>query len=382
MRIRIPQYLGLALAALLLNACCHDDEPLERPVSTRTVLVYIAGDNNLSDYINGNIQQMIEGAREGGLNQCDFLIYADRATAAPALYQLKANETGRIDTVRVRDYAEHNSATPEVLRQVVEEAFTAFPSDHYGLVLWSHATAWLPNAGRDLTRSFGTDGEETIEIDELADALAPYHFDYILFDACYMGSVEVAYELRERATQIIASPTEVMGSGFPYATITPMLCQSNFDGVSVAEAFYDYYDAQSGYARSATVSVVDTQSLEQLAAACREVLAGKSEAEIFAVDPNELQPLEFLKSSGRHYLFDLGDYIQALSTDGQYANFQVALSQAIPYRATTPYSFFAAPYEAIKIERFSGLSVYLPGEGLATLNEWYKRLAWYQAVYL
>ena len=42
----------------------------------------------------------------------------------------------------------------------------------------------------------------------------------------------------------------------------------------------------------------------------------------------------------------------------------------------------AAPYEAVKIERFSGLSVYLPGEGLATLNEWYKRLAWYQAVYL
>ena len=197
-----------------------------------------------------------------------------------------------------------------------------------------------------------------------------------------MGAVEVAYELRERAAQIIASPTEVMGSGFPYTTITPMLCETNFDGTSVAQAFYDFYDAQSGYARSATVSVVDTKSLDQLAAACREVLAGKSEAEIFAVDPDALQPLEFLKSSGRHYLFDLGDYIQALATDEQYTNFRAALNQAIPYRATTPYAFFAAPYEAVKIERFSGLSVYLPGEGLATLNEWYKRLAWYQAVYL
>lgn len=381
MRTKILQHLSLVLAALLFNACCHDDDPV-KPASTRTVLVYIAGDNNLSDYINYNLEQMIEGAREGGLNQCDFLIYADRATATPALYQLKADETGRIDTVRIRDYAEHNSATPEVLRQVVEEAFTAFPSDHYGLVLWSHATAWLPNAGRDLTRSFGTDGDETIEIDEMADALAAYHFDYILFDACYMGAVEVAYELRERAAQIIASPTEVMGSGFPYTTITPMLCETNFDGTSVAQAFYDFYDAQSGYARSATVSVVDTKSLDQLAAACREVLAGKSEAEIFAVDPDALQPLEFLKSSGRHYLFDLGDYIQALATDEQYTNFRAALNQAIPYRATTPYAFFAAPYEAVKIERFSGLSVYLPGEGLATLNEWYKRLAWYQAVYL
>ena len=111
MRTKILQHLSLVLAALLFNACCHDDDPV-KPASTRTVLVYIAGDNNLSDYINYNLEQMIEGAREGGLNQCDFLIYTDRATTTPALYQLKADETGRIDTVRIRDYAEHNSATP------------------------------------------------------------------------------------------------------------------------------------------------------------------------------------------------------------------------------------------------------------------------------
>ena len=68
MRTKILQHLSLVLAALLFNACCHDDDPV-KPASTRTVLVYIAGDNNLSDYINYNLEQMIEGAREGGLNQ-------------------------------------------------------------------------------------------------------------------------------------------------------------------------------------------------------------------------------------------------------------------------------------------------------------------------
>ena len=122
MRTKILQHLSLVLAALLFNACCHDDDPV-KPASTRTVLVYIAGDNNLSDYINYNLEQMIEGAREGGLNQCDFLIYADRATATPALYQLKADETGRIDTVRIRDYAERAAALGHGILSSVEHGW-------------------------------------------------------------------------------------------------------------------------------------------------------------------------------------------------------------------------------------------------------------------
>ncbi len=43
--------------------------------------------------------------------------------------------------------------------------------------------------------------------------------EYILFDDCYMSSVEVAYELKEATRFLIASTSEMMAYGMPYATV-------------------------------------------------------------------------------------------------------------------------------------------------------------------
>lgn len=63
----------------------------------------------------------------------------------------------------------------------------------------------------------GTYPETQIETTDLADAMADagFHTEYILFDACYMSSVEVAYELKDVTHYLIASPTEVLSYGFP-----------------------------------------------------------------------------------------------------------------------------------------------------------------------
>ena len=52
-------------------------------------------------------------------------------------------------------------------------------------------------------------------------------FDYILFDACLMSQVEVAYELRDTADYLILSPAEVMSAGFPYFKITKYLLSAD-----------------------------------------------------------------------------------------------------------------------------------------------------------
>ena len=43
------------------------------------------------------------------------------------------------------------------------------------------------------------------------------HMDYILFDDCYMSSVEVAHALRHVTDYLIGSTSEIMAYGFPYA---------------------------------------------------------------------------------------------------------------------------------------------------------------------
>ena len=45
------------------------------------------------------------------------------------------------------------------------------------------------------------------------------HLDYIIFDACLMGGIEVAYELRNVADKIGFSQAEILAHGFPYKPI-------------------------------------------------------------------------------------------------------------------------------------------------------------------
>lgn len=43
--------------------------------------------------------------------------------------------------------------------------------------------------------------------------------EYILFDDCYMSSIEVAYELKDVTKYLIGSTSEMMAYGMPYAAI-------------------------------------------------------------------------------------------------------------------------------------------------------------------
>ena len=64
-----------------------------------------------------------------------------------------------------------------------------------------------------------------MELADFASALPlPNHrkWDFILFEGCYMGSVEVAYELKDKTEAIIASPTEIVSPGM--TEVYPSLC--------------------------------------------------------------------------------------------------------------------------------------------------------------
>ena len=75
-----------------------------------------------------------------------------------------------------------------------------YKAESYGLIYWSHGEGWIPTP-LPSTRWIGNDktgGGHYMNIEDLKLVLqnAP-HFDFIMFDACFMQSVEVAYELRD-----------------------------------------------------------------------------------------------------------------------------------------------------------------------------------------
>lgn len=370
-------YWFLTIALLLLCACEKEEEPQVPLVAGRTVLVYFAADNNLSGSVEGDIAAMEEGLLHTDMHNGNLLVYVDKKGQSPQLLRL-VQEGDSIRRELIEEYAiDHASATAERLHQVLQQVTDTYPSDRYGLVLWSHGTAWLPPDYKNYLRSFGTDtGNHFMSVNDLTAALSDYHFDFLLFDACYMASLEVAYALRHCTDYLIASPTEVLADGFPYQLFMQDLFTPEANVVDIATQFYTYYQSSYG-----TVSVTKTAELADLATACQAIFQGKGEEALFAVPVQELQIMEYL-TGNVHALYDCADYMRQLATDAQYEEFQSCLDRAVIYKATTPKSAYAYAYGTyLPINRFSGLSIYVPQAELAELNNWYQQLEWYQAVY-
>ncbi|OAV72119.1 clostripain [Bacteroidales bacterium Barb4] len=374
--MQIKNILLLFVLTVGTVSCCHDLPAVAEPEVSRTVLVYMAADNSLSSFGYSNIDSMMAGAGSDRLKG-NLLVYFDPANDTPRLIQIRKGARGVVEKFAVKDYPEQNSASVEVMHGVIDDVIndTRFQADSYGLVLWSHGTAWLPYDWRDRLRSFGQDGSHWMEINELAAALPDDRFDFILFDACYMANVETAYALRHKARHIIASATEVMGNGFPYGQIIEPLFRKTADLEEVCRKFFDYYNNQTGFNRSATVAIINTELLDNLADISRAILQGRDN-DISSLPLDQLQLLDYVDGN-RHFLYDFDDVMSRLASPEQYRAFQKALSEVVTYKRTTPQATYMLNAAVLDIHRFCGMSVYVPQQAFGLLNEWYEGLEWY-----
>ena len=185
--------LSLFVCLIALLAAC-EDEDITPSYGAHTVLVYIAGNNSLgqSDFDSKDVSEMIEGMKgtEGTTN--NLLVYFAGYKKTAKLIRLIKNGTGEVKQETVMSYDKHNSVSLDVMKDVFRTAFSNYPAKSYGIVFWSHGDGWL-HYQNPSTRWWGqdtSDGDYRMNISDLHEALsvAP-HFDFMLFDACYMQSV-------------------------------------------------------------------------------------------------------------------------------------------------------------------------------------------------
>ena len=138
--MRIIQYIGVILFFFLVS--CEKDNV--EPQKTRTLMVYLAGDNNLSGHMQKNISSMMSAWKKS--YNANIVIYFDAPNAAPELYtfRFKGKE---VEKQVLKTYEEMDSADPEVLKKILNEMQDLYPSDSYGLILGSHASGWIPSGG-------------------------------------------------------------------------------------------------------------------------------------------------------------------------------------------------------------------------------------------
>ena len=376
------RFLFCALAMALTLFSCKKAETEEIVVVKRpkTVLLYMVANNNLSYDAENSISRLQNGyipAEEGNL-----LVYKHCAGMDPVLLHIKKGEEGTVVADTAYRFPPRVSATKSALTQALNVTQALFPADSYGLILWSHGTGWIPplassssaaqeqRSGSCPERTFGLDGKVELEIRDLAQAI-PYKLSFMLMDACFMGGIETAYEVKDSVDYYIGSPAEILTESFPYHKIMQHIFKSTPDYAAVCKEYYDYYNAKTGSVRSATVALMDCSKLAEVAEVAKRVFDQYGES-IASLDLSLLQP--YFRGSSSKYFYDLKDLVDAIADASLSAEFAVALERAVPYKATTPY-FIELP-----IRSFCGVSTYVPGNPADTkLADYYKQYKWNQA---
>lgn len=425
MKMSYTRVVGLFLLACSALVSCKETGGLP-PVTEkhRTVIEYMVADNNLYSYAVEDINEMESAWSTTYDGHMVVFLYPVSSTSVyvpsdqregyddrPRLLLIDRDaDESRINS-RVLKYYDRaiDPCDPTVMSQVLADAMTLAPAENYALIYWSHGSGWLPDgtyqplkstllavgdvawAGSKLegmvpenpqgvtSYSFGvsnSNGGSEMEIDAMAAALPTGTvFDFILFDACHMACVELAWELKDHTDYLIASAAETLADGFPYKTMMELMYTPQVDVAAIGRDFYDYYNVQSGAWRSATVGVVRSDKLPALA----ESVKALCDAGL---------PAEGISYAGQQYgrqsklfqntFYDLADFVRRTwgESDPLVTAFDAALNDAVVYQAATPW-LFKGYSGAIHVNTHCGLSCYLPRTSTPLSLEAYRsRFGW------
>ena len=373
----------------LLCSCSKDESVRDFEPVKRTVLVYMIASNNLGSYgyDREDLTEMEFAISKHGTNGCRFLVYRVANSEPVTLFEFIQNGN-RVSRKVLKTY---NRTIPSTsikrMSDVFADMVSLAPANEYGLILWSHASGWAVNLPKNRTalkscnnglivRNFGMDGNAEMKLDELELALPSDLFDFVYADVCYMGAVEVAYQLRNKIDYLLASPTVTMGEGMPYHINVPEFCADVIDYKKICENTFRYYNAKSGQGQSCTISLTDCRKLESLAAVCREVYSLTPEID----DISGIQ--KYVTPSDEVCIFyDFGQYIkerlkQLENNTALLNEFDRALNDAVLYKQST-----SDIYKELLISKnnYSGLSVYIEGTGGKNNDDYYHTIDWYKA---
>ena len=390
-----------AFLLLLLSACHPWDNPENDDNDnrlTRTILVYMVAENSLS-YGGFQQQDFDEIASSVGdiPDDCRLLIYMDD-TDFPRLYVSDKSEPSGIRQM-LHWQTDLDSCDPNVLKELMNAVVTLYPSKGYGLVFWSHGNAWLPKTrkapqqrtiGIDNGRNSSDNSGSKMEISQLKEALSDFpQLDFLMFDACFMQTIEVAWELRDVTHYIIASPAEIPNPGAPYHNIIAPMFAPKADVEGIIDQYYHFYAdsvvlIREGYSSShgAVLSVVDCTQLEALQAATDKMIRRYASTE---EDFGLLSLLRYFPISSQTIpeYFDMKAYMRHLITSpDDWKEWLASFDAAVPYRRATDHWFTSYTGRYMYIgneENYGGISMFVPQPDsyFATLLEQFRKTSWY-----
>ena len=390
-----------------------------------TVMVYLAGDNNLDAAGVTDIAEMKKVGSDANIN---VLVQFDRAggKGKTVRYCLKKGTTVKQDEVQV--LGETNMGDPAVMLDFLNWGIANYPADHYLVVLWNHGAGWddsnvfegdafggaappvvrkghtiagkgtrsavsfavaragVRRARRALFRStvakvattraiaFDDEAQDFLDNVEMKKVLATAaktlkrKIDIVGFDACLMSMAEVAYQIRSTAAYTVGSEQTEPNDGWPYDRVLAALAvKPTMTPADFSKEIVKHYLASYGKTSNVTLAATDLAAIPDVAKALNEL--GKALLTVLK-QANGLTPILVARQQVQEYEPPYDEYVDLIDLC-QLLDAQVrtpAVSAACKAVTTAVgKAVIASGAKGPGVANSHGLSVYFPKKRLCKL---------------
>ena len=403
----IKKALWLFSVLLFLSSCNpSDEEPAPTPdKDSVTILAYLIANNDLDDELLFNIAIMYDGLKTMK-EPATLLVYWDGVTSmgdnnsTHLILKYETDGKGKIngkpalgidatnrDVLNVAEvlkvYPSQISTDKNVFQSVLNDMVAFSPTNKLGFVIGSHGSSWL-NTISTSGRALGYDGStsSSIVLTDMVEAMQAVgkKFEFLLFDACFMGTIEVCHEFRNVADYLIASVMEVPAYGFPYDYFLSDLYKGTVNGYKkVCQSFVDYYKSEYEIGKNGcwgTIALIDCSEVPSLVAQINGEITSHKDA-LSNYNVGNLQ--EYGRDGGKYIAYDLEHFIKDLNGGEIPEAFEDQLNKTVLYKGCLEEArYYSYDYD-VDTENFCGLGLYIPLSSRPKWNTYFKTLDWYTA---
>jgi len=404
-----------------------------------TVMVYLAGDNNLD---SAGVIDLKEMKKVVSTEQINVIAQFDREGKAIATNRYYIRKGGTLAKDVVGSLGETNMGNPRVLEDFIKWGIKNYPAEHYLVVVWNHGNGWndenvyrvarnmmklnikrrgevvLPAKGAQkdsvsirrihaiggkkfrhalfhtsimkaiTIRGIAYDDDaqdflDNIEMKRLLGStkkILKRKIDILGMDACMMSMAEVVYQLRDSVSLTVGSEEVEPGDGWPYDRILAKLAKKpamppNELATTIVNGYVASYPANAGVTQSAC----DLSKAGLLASAVDQLAdVLNSHLSDAAVRATVIECRLQTQAYDTPDYIDLYDFCNLLENKTGFDDIRAACS-AVKNMIQRNGVVIRSGYKGKNVKHSNGLSIYFPQKSLSSLYatlDFTKKTSW------
>jgi hypothetical protein len=229
-----------------------------------TILVYMDGDNDLSEFCNGDLKEMKSAGSTADFN---VLVLWDDISIHHGYYYISRNRA----TLK-KNTGEINMGDPKTAINFIDYAASKYPAEKYIWIFWNHGGAVdrslnMPERGVCWDQTNGNDHLSEIEQKQVFEYFSKKiakKIDIVGFDACLMATAELLYQYKNYTQYIAASEQTIAGEGWDYKFLNELVKNPNLSTEETAKSILIYYKIFYQDESDVTFSISDLGKIEEL----------------------------------------------------------------------------------------------------------------------